>query len=64
MSDHEHRYTYLRQETRPTKQWDWRVLERIVSDVYFCEGCLDYRKVDVRREVPDSRSFGWVETTL
>ncbi len=58
---HDHRYVFLRQETRPTKQWDWRVLERIVEDVYFCEGCLSYQRVYIRREVPDPRSFGWVE---
>lgn len=64
MSEHEHRYTFLRQEIRPTKWWDDRVLERIIEDVYFCDGCLSYRKVAVRREEPDRRSFVWVEVPL
>lgn len=62
--EHVHRYTFLRQEFRTTKQWDRRVLERIVEDVFFCEGCLTYQRVPVRREVPDSRDFGWLEVPL
>lgn len=61
---HEHRYTHLRQETRPTKQWDGRVMERLVEDIFFCERCLDYRRVQVRREVPKRGEFGWDEVPL
>ena len=59
--EHAHHYTFLRQDVTPTRQWDWRVLERRVDDVFFCDGCLSYKHVKVRIEVPDPRSFGWVE---
>lgn len=58
---HTHRFTFLRQETRVTKHWDDRVLERAVEDVYFCEECLEYQCVRVRLEEPDPRSLGWRE---
>lgn len=61
MSEHQHSYVFLRQETRPLAQNGDRVLKRVVEDVYFCESCLDYRRVKVRTEVPDRQSFGWVE---
>lgn len=64
MADHEHRFIFLRQENQTTKQWDDRVLERLVCDVFFCENCLTYNRVPVRREVPDTRSFGWTEVPL
>lgn len=61
---HEHRYQHLRQETRPTNQWDGRVMERLVEDVFFCEECLDYRRVAVCREVPKRGEFGWDEVPV
>lgn len=45
----------------PTKQWDGRVKERATEDIFFCEGCLDYRRVLVRVEEPDPYRFGWRE---
>lgn len=56
---HSHNFTFLRQEIRPTKQWDGRVLERAIEDVFFCSACLEYKRIEVRREEPDPRSFGW-----
>lgn len=58
---HEHHYLFLRQETHPTIQWGESVRERLTEDVFYCEGCLDYRKVPVRREVPRRDAFGWLE---
>ena len=60
-SIHEHRYIFLRQQMRPTRQRDGRVLERVVEDVFFCEICLSYSVVQVRREELDHRHLGWVE---
>jgi hypothetical protein len=64
MGKHEHHYIFLRQEIRPTVRWGDRVHERIVEDVFFCEGCLDYRRITVRREVPNPTTFGWMEVAL
>lgn len=58
---HEHRFTFLRQEVKPTKQWGDRVNERQILDVFFCEACLEYKRVLVRTEEPDRPSFGWRE---
>ena len=57
----DHKYQFLRQEITPTKKWEHRVNERKVEDVFFCERCLSYQKVLVRREEPDRGSFGWRE---
>ena len=56
-----HRFVFLRQETPRLAGWDDRVTRRAVEDVYFCEDCLEYRRVRLREEVPDPRSFGWIE---
>jgi len=56
-----HHYIFLRQEVNPTKKWGDRVNERQIIDVFFCEVCLDYRRVVVRTEEPDRGSFGWRE---
>jgi hypothetical protein len=62
LSEHEHRYVFLRQEPRTTQQWGDRVHERVIEDVYFCESCLGYQRVRVRREIPNPRELsGWVE---
>lgn len=62
---HEHHYVFLRQETKPTKTgWNDQVHERLIEDVFFCAGCLNYRRVPVRREVPKGYEFGWVEVPL
>lgn len=61
---HTHRFTYLRQEIRTTKQADgWRgaVLERAIEDIFFCEVCLEYRRVLVRLQEPDPHGYGWRE---
>ena len=57
----EHEYVFLRQDTVTTKEWDRRVLERRIDDVFFCQKCLEKKAVTVRHEEPDNRSFGWVE---
>lgn len=58
---HQHRYIFLRQETPRLAGWDDRVTRRAVEDVFFCEDCLDYKRVRIREEVPDPYSFGWTE---
>jgi hypothetical protein len=64
VSEHEHHYIFLRQEVKRSAGWDDHTTERLVQDVFFCEGCLDYRTVKVRREVPRRDSFGWTEIPL
>ncbi len=59
--DHEHHFQFLRQEIRPIKHRQERVLERVIEDVFGCEGCLEYRVIKVRTEEPARDRFGWVE---
>ena len=61
VTEHEHSYVFLRQETTRLAGWEDRVTRRAVEDVYFCEGCLAYQRIRLREEVPDSRNFGWIE---
>ncbi len=61
MSECGHKFTFLRQDATRTKGWGDRVTERKIEDVYFCERCLDYKRVLVRVEEPDRGSFGWRE---
>lgn len=55
MSDHQHRFVYLRQEEKNTGYDRNPVYE--IRDVYFCEGCLTYKRVHVRTEMPGTDSF-------
>jgi hypothetical protein len=64
MSEHEHKFIFLRQEVRLTRQWGDRVHERVIEDVFYCERCTEYLRKPIRREQPDNRSFGWVEVPL
>ncbi len=61
MTEHQHHYVFLRQETRPTERFGDRIQERVIEDVFFCEGCLDYRRVHVRREMPAPGGLRWME---
>ncbi len=60
-TDCDHKFTFLRQDIIPTKKWDMRVNERKIEDIFYCERCLDYKRVLVRLEEPDRGSFGWRE---
>ena len=51
----EHKFTYLRQEERNIG-YDRDPLW-LIQDVYFCEKCLSYKRVDVRKERPARDSF-------
>jgi hypothetical protein len=55
----DHKFVYLREETRPTRTFDGRVLARTVLDLYFCERCLTYRERPLRDEEPSRRDLGW-----
>lgn len=57
----EHQYVLLRQAINVTKQFDDRVLEREIGDLYYCSKCLDYKTIYLRTEVPSTRGYGWVE---
>ena len=61
--EHAHHFVFLRQEMRPTRRgWNDRIDERLVEDVYFCDGCLAYRRIPVRREEPSRTELNkWVE---
>lgn len=64
VSLHTHRFTYLRQEIRTTKKsssWRDSVLERAIEDIFFCEVCLEYRRVLVRLQEPEPHGYGWRE---
>ena len=56
MSDCEHKFIYLREEERNIG-YDRDPLW-LVQDVFFCEKCLKYQRVDVRKERPATDSFG------
>jgi hypothetical protein len=56
--EHRHTYSFLRQEETPIQQWAERVDEWLIQDVFFCTGCLDEVRKDVRREVPSRSRFG------
>lgn len=62
LGGHEHHFVYLRQETPRLEGWGDRVTKRAVEDVFFCDDCLEYRRVRLRLEEPDPQSFGWRET--
>lgn len=55
MSDCDHKFTYLRQEEKNIG-YDRDPLW-LIQDVYFCEKCLKYQRVDVRKERPARDSF-------
>lgn len=53
---HEHKFVFLREERKnigyernPTWQY---------SDIYFCEGCLEYRKVPTKKTQPHPTNLG------
>lgn len=56
----EHKYIFLRQEEVPMAWNGDRVMARKIEDVYFCEKCLEYKRVRIREEVPSRYSFNWV----
>lgn len=52
---HEHTYRFLREEeqnVRYDRNPTWHIF-----DVYYCENCLDYRRIHVRTEEPSHESF-------
>ena len=51
----EHNYVFLRQDRRNTG-YDRNPIW-IVSDVFFCSKCLQYKRVDVERRTPRTDSF-------
>lgn len=55
MSDCDHKFTFLRTEKKNIG-YDRNPLW-LVQDVYFCERCLDYKRVDVRQERPGTDTF-------
>lgn len=56
----DHKFVFLRQETR-NESSGYRP-DRLVEDVYFCERCLEYKRVEVDRLVPESGGSGYVST--
>lgn len=46
----DHKFTYLRQEEKNIG-YDRDPLW-LIQDLYFCEKCLTYKRVDVRKERP------------
>lgn len=44
-----HRYRHLRQTTRLSEVND-QLVEKVVEDVFYCEICLEYRRVGASRE--------------
>lgn len=55
-----HTFKFLRQETNAADS-RYRA-DKIVSDVYFCERCLEYKRVEVDRLVPEDAGSGYVST--
>lgn len=53
---HEHRYVHLRQEKRNVGAPNAPRYE--YTDVFFCERCLDYRRVVVTRTTPSRTDLG------
>lgn len=52
----DHQFIFLRSEE--TNIGYDRAPKYLIRDVYFCQHCLIYRKLDVRHEVPSSAEFG------
>lgn len=47
---HEHRFTFLRQEDETLYYGTGRIRETVQWDVFFCEGCLEYKRVEAKRQ--------------
>lgn len=56
MSEHQHKFTYLRQEKR--NEGYERNPTWVYYDVFFCEACLEYRFEKVKETRDSSERFG------
>ena len=53
MSEHEHRWEFLRSEEDRHYYGTGRVREIVFHDVFFCRSCLFYQRVETRRDQKD-----------
>lgn len=52
----DHKFTFIRQEEKNIG-YDRNPLW-LIQDVFFCERCLEYQRIDVRKERDREDSFG------
>lgn len=54
---HEHKFICLTREEVPIRTWGDRIGKWEVYDVFYCEGCLEYKRVKVMEMEPGIYSF-------
>lgn len=54
---HEHTFVYLSRDEVPISTWGDRIGKWEVYDVFFCSGCLAYKRVKIMELEPGRHSF-------
>jgi hypothetical protein len=56
--EHQHKFVFMRQDEVAVTGWEQRIGKWEFYDVFFCEGCLEYKRIKVLVMEPSRSDFG------